>query len=264
VADFWMVSGDDVDNPSQLGLGPFGLGFFLAHSGLSHRILADRGSAHKPRDTAQHWPHPHLADRRWPGLIMGDHLYTFTNPPNPKHLVLAMPAGTSWMLCCAANSKKANQKIRLLKPHREKDKPFSVVCDSISMASEVAAIDGQAFRLLNRICPGPFTVLLRSSRLLPKLLKNKRLVVGIRIPDEPIILEIVRQFGKPLLATSMPTGHNGTAMTMGYAIYEAFGDGIDLVVDVGEELSGESSTILDMTNGELEVIRQGAGDLALV
>ncbi len=132
------------------------------------------------------------------------------------------------------------------------------------MASEVAAIDGQAFRLLNRICPGPFTVLLRSHRLLPKLLKNKRQVVGIRIPDEPLILEIVRRIGKPLLATSVPTGSDGEILRMGYAIHEEYGHGIDLVVDLGDELSGESTTILDLTSGDLTVVREGAGDLALV
>ena len=206
---------------------------------------------------------------------MGDLLYTFVDPPNSKHLdqivwilemdgVLAVPAGTSWMLCCKPNSKKAIQKIHQLKPLRDREKPFSVVCESISMASEVAAIKGQAFRLLNRFCPGPFTIMLRSNRLLPKLLKNKRQVVGIRIPDEPIIMEIVRRIGVPLLATSVPTGPEGETLKMGYAIHEAHGHGIDLVVDLGEELSGDSTTILDLTTGKVEVIRSGAGDLTLV
>ena len=206
---------------------------------------------------------------------MGDHLYTFIDPPNPKHLeritwvlemdgILAVPAGSSWMLCCLPNSKKAIQKIRQLKPLRDKDKPFSVVCHSISMASEVAAINGQAFRLLNRICPGPFTVLLRSNRLLPKLLKNKRQVVGIRIPDEPLILEIVKHVGQPLLATSVPTGLDGESLNMGFAIHEVYGHGIDLVVDLGEELSGQSTTIIDMTSGNVEIVRQGAGDTSLL
>jgi tRNA threonylcarbamoyl adenosine modification protein (Sua5/YciO/YrdC/YwlC family) len=206
---------------------------------------------------------------------MGEHLYTFINPPNLKDLeeilqvldndgVLAVPAGTSWMLCCLPTSKKAIQKIRMLKPQRAKDKPFSVVCDSISMASDVAAINGQAFRLLNRICPGPFTILLRSGRMLPKLIKNKRQVVGIRIPDEPLIVEIVKRVGKPLLATSVPTGPNEDILTMGFAIHEIYGHGIDLVVDLGEELSGESTTILDMTDGAVSVIREGAGDTSLI
>lgn len=206
---------------------------------------------------------------------MGEHLYTFIDPPNPKHLkqilwvletdgVLAVPAGSSWMLCCLATSKKAIQKVRQLKPLRDKDKPFSVVCDNISMASQVASINGQAFRLLNRICPGPFTILLRSGRMLPKLLKNKRQVVGIRIPDEPLLLEIIQQVGKPLLSTSVPNGPDGISLNMGYAIHETFGHGIDLVVDLGEELSGQSTTILDMTDGAVTVIREGAGDLSLL
>jgi len=206
---------------------------------------------------------------------MGEHLYTFIDPPNPKHLkqiqwvlendgVLAVPADTSWMLCCKPNSKKAIQKIRQLKPLRDKDKPFSVVCDSISMASDMAAINGQAFRLLNRICPGPYTVLLKSGRLLPKLLKNKRQVVGIRIPNAPLILEIVRQMETPLLATSIPTDANGEVLRMGFAIHEEYSHGIDLVVDLGEELPGTSTTIIDMTQGSVDIVREGAGDISIL
>ena len=132
------------------------------------------------------------------------------------------------------------------------------------MASDMAAINGQAFRLLNRIFPGPFTVLLKSGRLLPKLLKNKRQVVGIRIPNAPIISEIVRQMGTPLLATSVPTDAAGDILKMGYAIHEEFGHGIDLVVDLGDELSGESTTIVDMTQGDVDIVREGAGDISLL
>ena len=204
---------------------------------------------------------------------MGEHLFTYTNPTNQRHLeqisqalehdgVLALPAGSSWMFCCDAASRKAVARLRKLKSGRAKDKPFSLVCANISMAAKVANIDGQAYRLLNRICPGHYTVLLKSSRMLPKLLKNKRQVVGIRIPDEPIALAVVEHYGKPLVASSVPTSADGTLLCMGYAIFEVHGSDLDLVIDMGEELQGAPTTILDMTGPEIEVIREGAGDLS--
>jgi tRNA threonylcarbamoyl adenosine modification protein (Sua5/YciO/YrdC/YwlC family) len=206
---------------------------------------------------------------------MGEHLYTYDDPPNQRHLdqicrtldsngVLAMPAGTSWMFCCDAGSKKAVQRMLALKPGRDERKPLSLVCSSISMATEMANVDGHAFKILNRIVPGHFTVLLKSSRTLPKILKNKREIVGLRVPREDLTLAVIEQFGRPLVATSVPEDATGQTLTMGFQIAEAHGHGLDMVVDLGEELPGESTTILDLTHGDVEVIREGAGDLSLL
>ena len=206
---------------------------------------------------------------------MAEHLYTYDDPPNQRHLdqicsvldkngVLVMPAGTSWMFCCDATSKKAVQRMMALKPGRDERQPLSLVCSSISMATEMANIDGTAFKTLNRIVPGHFTVLLKSSRMLPKILKNKREIVGLRVPDEPLALAVVEQYGRPLVATSVPEDSAGQVLTMGYQIAEAHGHGLDLVVDLGEEINGQPTTILDLTQNEIEVIREGAGDLSLL
>jgi tRNA threonylcarbamoyl adenosine modification protein (Sua5/YciO/YrdC/YwlC family) len=204
---------------------------------------------------------------------MGQHLYTHIDPPNLRHLklvaevlasggVVALPAGTTWMFCCDAASKKGVARIHLLKPMHPKEKPFSLICSSISMASKMARIDNHAFRSLSRICPGHFTILFRSTKHVPKLLDNKRTTVGIRIPDEPLTLAVVEHYGKPLMATSVPEDEDGRLLTMGYAIQEVYGHGLDLVLDLGEELIGQETTILDFTSGEAEVIREGAGDLS--
>lgn len=203
---------------------------------------------------------------------MGEHLYTHIDPPNERHLkrvagildaggVVALPAGTTWMFCCDAASKKGVAQIRLLKPMHPKEKPFSLICASISMASQMARIDNHAYRSLSRLCPGHFTILFKSTKHVPKLLGNKRATVGIRIPDEPLTLALVEHYGKALIATSIPEDDQGQAFTMGYAIQEVYGHGLDLVLDLGEELLGQETTILDFTSGEAEVIRQGAGEL---
>ena len=206
---------------------------------------------------------------------MSEHIYTHDDPPNQRHLdqicsvlnangVVAMPAGCSWMFCCDAGSKKAVQRMLTLKPGRDERKPLSLVCSSISMATEMANVDGLAFKVLNRIVPGPFTVLLPSSRTLPKILKNKREVVGLRVPDEAITLAVIEQFGRPLVATSVPSDASGQMLTMGYQIAETHGNNLDLIVDLGEELPAQPTTILDLTHGDIDVVREGAGDLSLL
>ena len=202
---------------------------------------------------------------------MGQHLYTHIDPPNQRHLelvkdllasggVVALPAGTNWMFCCDAASKKGIARIRQLKPMHPKEKPFSLICSDISMAAKMARINNDAFRSLSRICPGHFTILLRSSKQAPKILDNKRATVGIRIPDEDLTLALVAHYGKPLIATSVPEDEDGRLVKMGFAIQELYGHGLDMVLDLGEELIGQETTILDFTSGEAELVRQGAGE----
>ena len=206
---------------------------------------------------------------------MADHLYTYADPPNPRHLqqisdllrnhgVVAIPTGTSWAFCADPTSKKANNRIRLLKPDRPKEQPFSLLCRDISMATSMTTIDGSAFRTLNRIWPGPFTVLLRSNRQLPRLLKTKREVVGVRVPASPLAMAIVDHFGGPLMVSTVPRDSEGQHLRMGYQVFESYGHGLDLVVDLGDELSGAETTVVDMTSGAIEVIRAGVGDPSLL
>ena len=206
---------------------------------------------------------------------MSDHLYTHIDPPNQRHLervaaildgggVVALPAGTNWMFCCDAASKKGVARIQRLRPMHPKEKPFSLICSSISMASQMARIGNASFRILSRICPGHFTILFRSSKHVPKLLDNKRATVGIRIPNEPLTLALVEHYGKPLIATSVPKDSEGRLITMGFMVQESYGHGLDLVLDLGEELIGQETTILDFSSGEVEVVREGAGDLSLL
>lgn len=204
---------------------------------------------------------------------MSEHLYTYADPPNERHLnqirdalqtggVIALSTGTSWAFVADPASKKAIGRIRQLKPGHPKELPFSLLCASISMATTMAVIDGDAFRLLNRVWPGPYTVLLKSKRSLPRLLQNKRTTVGIRIPDDPLVQAIVDRWGGPLMASTVPPDASGQVLTLGYEVFEAHGHGLDLVVDLGEPVPGTETTVVALKDGLLEVIREGAGDVS--
>ena len=202
---------------------------------------------------------------------MSEHLYTYIDPPNERHLerickllkndgIIAIPTDTNWAFCCDPTSRKAQQRIQLLKPTRPESQPFSLICSDVSMASSLTKIGNASYRLLRQIWPGPYTIVLSSSRQLPKRLKNKRETVGVRIPNEPIALEIIRYYGQPLAATSIPKNKDGETLRMGYEVFEEYGHGIDLVVDLGEELPGTETTIFDFSKGEITLLRTGAGN----
>lgn len=211
---------------------------------------------------------------------MGDHLYTYTNPVNIKDLercrqvledggILAYPTDFNFAFGCDASSSTALAKIQRLKPSHPSDRPFSLLCSSMSMASEVAQVDSQAFRILKRLWPGPYTVLLPSNRSLPKLINDKRKVVGLRVPSNELLQKLIELFGRPLATTSVPEvrAHDVSGEMIqrpprfGYEVFENFGHAVDIVLDLGDEVSGEESTVVDMSEGELTVVRQGVGSL---
>ena len=205
---------------------------------------------------------------------MSAHLYTYDNPPSERDLaraervlredgVLAYPNDLNWAFGCDAASSKALDQIHMLKPTRSKDLPFSLLCSSISMAAEYATIDNTAYRLLRKAWPGPFTVLLNATKAFPRQLKDKRRVVGIRIPASTLLQTLVERLGGPLATTSVPL-IDGKPAAFGYEVFDAFGHGLDLLLDLGNELPGLESTIVDLTEtGVAKLIRQGAGDASI-
>ncbi|TVQ89987.1 MAG: threonylcarbamoyl-AMP synthase [Deltaproteobacteria bacterium] len=201
-----------------------------------------------------------------------EHLYTWQDPPNERHLdqtvdllrrdgVIALSTGTSWAFAVDPSSKRANQRLSRLKPHRDADRPYALLCSSISMASGMASIDGGAYRLLNRLWPGPYTVLLPAGPELPRVLKTKRKVVGVRVPDTALATLVVDRFGGPIVVTTVPRGPDDQLPTMGYEIVEIFGHALDLVLDLGEPVPGTETTVLDLTGDAPQVVRHGVGPL---
>ena len=206
---------------------------------------------------------------------MAEHLYTYDNPPSARDLakalkvlendgVLAYPTDVNWAFGCDAKSSKAMDRIHRLKPSHPKDRPFSLICGSISMAAEYVNIDNSAYRMLKKAWPGAYTVLLTATKTFPRQLKDKRRVVGIRIPESPLLLAVVEKLGRPIATTSVPPPRPGEPTPrFGYEVFEDHGHGIDLLLDLGQELPGLESTIIDLTSGVPELMRAGVGDPAI-
>jgi len=164
-----------------------------------------------------------------------------------------IPTDTMYALVCDATNMKAIERICRLKNINPDKTNLSILCSSISMASEYARIDNKGFELLKENTPGPYTILFRTVSTLPKAFRNRK-VVGIRIPDNPIALGIVERLGRPLLTTTIQYEDEDYA-TNPELIAEAYDNLIDLMVE-GQRGEIKLSTIIDCTGDDPVVIRE--------
>jgi tRNA threonylcarbamoyl adenosine modification protein (Sua5/YciO/YrdC/YwlC family) len=174
--------------------------------------------------------------------------------------IIIFPTDTVYAFGCDIFNARAVEAIVRLKEKDIRKADLSFVCHEMSQISEYAKMDDYAFKLMKKNLPGPFTFLLNGSNRLPKLFKNKK-VVGIRMPGNNIALDIVRELGNPIMVSSVFTDED----TLEYIadpelIEERFGYQVELVIDGGYG-GTTTSTIVDCTGEEPEIIREGAGEL---
>ena len=170
--------------------------------------------------------------------------------------IFAYPTDTLFGLGCMISRKRAVDRIHALKG-RDPKKPMSILCADMEMLCRYSRyIDTATFRLLKQILPGPYTVVLPASREVPRYLQNKQ-TVGLRIPDNPFCRALTRLLGEPILTTSYRTSPDSPLNTS-WEIEQELGHALDLVVDCGQP-EGVPSTVLDLTESEPRLIREGAG-----
>jgi tRNA threonylcarbamoyl adenosine modification protein (Sua5/YciO/YrdC/YwlC family) len=174
--------------------------------------------------------------------------------------VIAYPTDTVYALGCAIEARHGAERIYRAKQMNEHQK-LALICPDLSSAAIYAHFSQAAFRLARRIFPGPYTLVLPASREVPRLLlSRKRRQVGIRIPDHPIAQALVHELGRPLLTTSaVPPGFD-RALSDADDVLEHFGRFVDLVVD-GGPTGDEPSTVLEVHDDEVAVLREGLGPL---
>ncbi len=177
--------------------------------------------------------------------------------------IVIYPTDTVYGIGCSIENKNAIERIYLVKGERT-DKPFSFVCSSLSHISEYAHVSNAAFGIIKRLIPGPYTFILPAAKMkhLPKILVSRKKTVGIRVPASPVALALVEALGHPILSTSV-TLQNGELANDPEIISGHYNDRVDLILDGGILLS-EPSTVLDLTEAEPKIIRQGAGDASII
>ena len=172
--------------------------------------------------------------------------------------VIIYPTDTIYGLGCDILQQKAVEKICVIKGIDPRKAMLSFICRDLSHLSVYTkSIATPLYRMLKQYLPGPFTFILPASKLVPRILQNKKSTIGLRIPDNRICHEILDALGNPLLSASLP-GEMVEEYTDPEVIYEKFGKQVDFVIDGG--VGGMvPSTIIDCSTDNWEVTRQGLG-----
>jgi tRNA threonylcarbamoyl adenosine modification protein (Sua5/YciO/YrdC/YwlC family) len=193
--------------------------------------------------------------------------------------LLGVPTDTSWSVVCSLASKEGIKKLRRLSGERD-ERHFTLLCSDISQFGELCGVDNTRFRLIKRLSPGPYVFILTTLLGTEKTLGLRRREVGIRLPDHQVPLALIRTLTVPLYSitakrsmTAAPNGDLGPPgneedtelppipeeelFDGGWELEDI--EGLDLILDTGDERPRIYSTILDMTGDEVRLLRRGAG-----
>ena len=178
--------------------------------------------------------------------------------------VIIYPTDTVYGLGCDITKTRALEKVARLKNVKLEKANFSFICYDLSNLSEyVKQIDTPVYKILKRTLPGPFTFILKGNNNLPKAFKKKA-TVGIRIPDNNIIRTIIKELGNPIMSTSIYDEDDVIEYTTDpELIYEKWENKVDLVIDGGYG-GNIASTIVDLSDNEITIIREGKGEIDLL
>lgn len=196
----------------------------------------------------------------------------YQDNPNKKELlkiveilekdgVIIFPTDSVYAIGCSLNSQKAMTKIAKIKGIKAEKAHFSIICSSLSNIAKYAKVSNSLFKLMKRNLPGPFTFILPGSAELPKLFNSKRKSIGIRVPSHYIPIAISELLDFPIVTTSLKEEDDVIEyLTDPELIYEKYKNIVDVVVDGGYG-NNTASTIVECTENDYEVIRQGLAEL---
>ncbi len=175
--------------------------------------------------------------------------------------LIVYPTDTFYGIGCNLFNKRGIQLIYRLK-NRPLKKPFSFLCDSLKEVSRYALVSNYAYKTMKRLLPGPYTFILAGSKLVPKIMLTKRKTAGIRVPDNPICLALVKELGNPIITTSA-TMPDGSIIHDPSLIHDYFNSRIDIVIDGQTPITGKPSSVISLIDDIPEVIRKGIGDVSI-
>ena len=191
----------------------------------------------------------------------------FEENPNPRQIrsivevlqdggIIIYPTDTVYGLGCSLMNKSAIERIYRIKK-MPKGKPLSFICPDLKNIADFAQVSNSAYKLMKRLIPGPYTFILPATTLVPRQIIPNRRAVGIRVPDNEICLALVRELGTPLITTSVSLAKN-EILSNPVEIEKHLGDKVDLIID-GGVLASELSTVIDFTEREPVIVREGKG-----
>ncbi|RKX99854.1 MAG: threonylcarbamoyl-AMP synthase, partial [Spirochaetes bacterium] len=173
--------------------------------------------------------------------------------------VIGYPTDTIYGIGCSIYNTEGIKKIRMLKKQNN-NKPLSFICSDLKNISEYAYVSNYAYKTIKRLIPGGYTFILKATKLVPKIMLTKQKTVGIRVPNNKICLEMVKELGHPIITTSIFNSKD-ELFTNSEEVEEQFGKALDLIID-GGSIPAIHSTIVDFTDEVPVILRKGKGDIS--
>ena len=175
--------------------------------------------------------------------------------------VIVYPTDTGYALGCAISSPKGIATLRKLKGiHERHEKPLTMLVNDLSDVSRYGHLGNRSFRLVRRLLPGPYTLVLRATSQVPRTMKNRGLEVGLRVPDHAVCRLLVELLGEPLLTGSVTPAETEFELEDPEDLERRYAREVAVVVDAGP-LWPDPSTVLRLVGDEVEVLREGQGEL---
>jgi tRNA threonylcarbamoyl adenosine modification protein (Sua5/YciO/YrdC/YwlC family) len=207
---------------------------------------------------------------------MAEIIRIYPDNPSEKHIlrvlsvlqdggVIVYPTDTVYSFGCDLTRQKAIERIAKIKNIKPKEADFSIVFNDLShLSNYTKPIETSTFKTLKRCLPGPFTFILDANNAIPKLFNSGKKTIGIRIPDHPIPRLLVEKLGRPIIASSVHDPDELIEYTTDpELIAEKYGKLVDLIIDAGHG-DNHASTVVNATQLNLEIIREGKGSLELL
>lgn len=175
--------------------------------------------------------------------------------------LIAYPTDSSYAFGCHIGDKRAMDRIRRIRK-TDKNHNFTLVCSDLSEISTYARFDNWAYRLVKSLTPGPYTFILQATREVPKRLQNpKRRTIGLRVPDHAIVHAMLESLGEPIMSSTLTLPGDDMPLTDPQEIEARIGHEIDVIID-GGPTGIEPTTVVDLSHGSIEILREGRGDIS--
>jgi len=174
--------------------------------------------------------------------------------------LIAYPTDSGYALGAQIGNKDALERIKAIRALDDKHH-FTLVCRDFSQLGQFVHVDNKIFRAVKSATPGPYTFILPATREVPRrLLHDKKKTVGVRIPDSKVVSALLAALGEPILSTTLILPGSTEAMTTAWEIAEELDGRIEAVIESGEDVIPEPTTVIDFSDGYAEIVRVGAGD----
>lgn len=176
--------------------------------------------------------------------------------------IVALPTDSCYALTCHLDDKAAVERLRRIRGVDDKHH-LTLLCRDLSEIAQYARVDNRQYRMLKAATPGPFTVILEATKEVPRRLSHpSRKTIGLRVPENPIAQALLEELGQPLISTTLILPDEDRPLTEPEEVHDRLQRQVELVID-GGACSLDPTTVVDLTDDEPELLRQGRGDAAV-